>query len=327
MPAQIDPLPMFERNQPSDAALYNAIALTAKTNIQRVKTLRLQLENLTTQLEGRIATASPQFAALIAQANTLQQQLSNALSANDSNNTVLTAIQDSSANNAQNAQIQTNRVTAINELINSLVIGQNIQAYSNILSGIAAATKTSNRLLGTDSNNNILWRTTGSSGSGVSFKMALFSRRLSPLASGGSQALNAWAAIPLDITNYNNTTITLDNVTKELTVPPGEYVVFGHTTGCTSGFKCRLRNITNNTVLVFGSASRGTVSGSVIGSEPVNFISRIQGTFFTNSQILVDFQSFYEANPPTINNQRGAAANFSDYSAQQSALFFMRIIY
>jgi hypothetical protein len=319
---------MFERGQQSTAALYNLIAQKALDSVEVNRAIRAALESQLTSLESRVATATPNFTALINSANTLQQQVDNAIAANNSSGTALDSIQNNLATNDQNAQIQLNRISPITALIDSLTIGEEIQGYSDLLNRIAGASRLASRILGTDASGNVVWRTQGSVGSGVLLRAAIFSRRLTDSAAGGSvAALQTWNTIALDPPSFNSIGLTWNNTSKQATLPAGEYVCFGFSVGSSNSFKCRLRNINSNTVLAFGTPAKGTTSTSVSGAEPLNFISRLQGAFFISSSVSVDFQSWFDSAGGVAGNTQGASSNLAGYTPQQSALVLLRVIY
>jgi hypothetical protein len=325
---QYQPLPMFERGQPSTAALYNLIAQKALDSVEANRAIRTALESQLTSLESRVAAATPNFTALINDANTLQQQVGNAIAANNSSNTALDSIQNNLSTNDQNAQIQLDRINPITALIDSLTIGEEIQGYSDLLNRIAGASRLASRILGTDASGNVVWRAQGSVGSGVLLRAAIFSRRLTDSAAGGSvAALQSWNPIALDPPTFNNIGLTWNNTNKQATLPGGEYVCFGFSVGSSNGFKCRLRNINSNTVLAFGTPAKGTTSASVSGAEPFNFISRLQGAFFISNSVNVDFQSWFDTAGAVVGNTQGASSNLAGYTPQQSALVLLRVIY
>lgn len=325
---QYQPLPMFERGQQSTAALYNLIAQKALDSVEANRAIRIALESQLASLEARVAAATPNFTALINDANTLQQQVDNAIAANNSSGTALDSIQNNLATNDQNAQIQLNRISPITALIDSLTIGEEIQGYSDLLNRIAGASRLASRILGTDASGNVVWRAQGSVGSGVLLRAAIFSRRLTDSAAGGTvAALQSWNTIALDPPTFNNIGLSWNNTTKQATLPAGEYVCFGFSVGSSNGLKCRLRNTNNNTVLAFGTPAKGTVSASISGVEPLNFISRLQGAFFISNSVNVDFQSWFDTAGAATENTQGASSNLAGYTPQQSALVLLRVIY
>lgn len=317
-------LPMFERGQPSAATLYNAIAQTTLTSIGAIQTERIALESQLSNLESRMAAASPQFASLLADANNLNSQIAGSITANNSSNTGLDNIQSNLTTNDQNAQIQLDRIPGITSLINSLTIGEEIQGFSDLLNRIAGATRLADRILGTDASGNVTWRQQGSVGSGVLLRAALLVRRLTDTAGGGNPAVVSWQPIPL-IVGFNNIS-GLSVSGNQIICPAGEYAFMGFSVGCSSGFQARLRNITagNNTALA--TYAKATTSGA-IATEPINFISRLRGANLLNSTSNLELQGWYESAAPVATNTQGASANISGYAPQQSALLILRIIY
>lgn len=318
---------MLERGQPASAATFNALAQIVVDSNKNTANGIAALDASVTSLESRIAAAAPNAQTLANNANTLQTQVNTAIGNNESSNTALDSVQNNLTTNTQNADIQSARVSPLNTLIDSLTIGGEIQGYSDLLTRIAAATRVSSRILGTDASGEIVWRTQGSVGSGVLLKMALLSRRLTDAASGGAAAsIQAWNPILLDNPTFNNVGIIFNNTTKEFNIPAGEYIIFGFTTGAAS-VKCRLRNIGSGAILLTGSPAKGTTATAVIGGEPVNFISRMLGTYYSNTQITAIFESYFDTAAAVAANTRGASSNLSGYTPQQSALALLRVIY
>lgn len=319
---------MLERGQASSAATFNALAQVVVNSNKNTADAIAALTTQIAALESRIAAAAPNSQNLVNSANTLQSQVNTAIGNNEGSNTALDSIQNNLTTNNQNADIQTARISPLNALIDALTIGGEIQGYSDLLTRIAAATRVSSRILGTDASGNIVWRTQGSVGSGVLLKMALLSRRLTDTGNGGAAAsLQAWNPILLDNPTFNNVGIIFNNTTKEFNIPAGEYFIFGFTTGASNGLKCRLRNIGSGAILLTGSPAKGTTAAAVVGGEPVNFISRMLGTFYSNTQITAIFESYFDTAAAVAANTRGASANLSGYTPQQSALAFIRVIY
>lgn len=319
---------MFAGGQAASAALFNGTAQILVDSIQNLRYNRQQLEAQVTTLETILSTAGPNFAGLLSAANTVSNDLTVGLNAVSGSMTTLSGIQSSLVTNDQAADIQIGRVPVINALIDALTIGGEIQGYSDMLNRVANATVVASRILGTDASGNILWRTIGSLGSGVLLKAALLSRRLTDTGAGGAAAsLQAWNTIQLDNPTFNNVGIIFNNSTKEFNIPAGEYVVLGFCTGSSNGIKCRLRNISASTVIAISNPAKGTTASAVVGSQPVNFVSKLLGAFFVNSQITADFQYYYDTAAPTPANTQGATANIAGYTPQQSALVLLRIIY
>lgn len=317
-------LPMFERGQPSAATLYNAIAQTTLTSIGAIQTERIGLESQLSNLESRMAAASPQFASLLADANNLNSQIQASLTANNSSGIGLDNIQGNLSTNDQNAQIQLDRIPGITSLIESLTIGEEIQGFSDLLNRIAGATRLADRILGTDASGNVTWRQQGSVGSGVLMRAALLVRRLTDTAGGGNPPVGSWNPIPL-IASFNN--ISGLNISgNQIICPAGEYAFMGFSVGCNSGFQVRLRNITANNNTALATYAKATTSGAV-ATEPINFISRVRGANLLNSTSNLELQGWYESVAPTATNTQGASANISGYAPQQSVLLILRIIY
>lgn len=324
---QIQPLPMFALGQPSAATLYNTIAQKALDSAEAIRLRRVALEAQVTSLESRIATVSPQFATLLANANTLNAQVNSAIAANATSDAALTSIQSNITTNNQNADIQTARMAPLTALINSLIIGTNIQGYSDLLQKVSAATRLASRILGTDASGNILWRTAGSVGSGVLLKTAIFSRRLTDVAAGGAApSLQAWNAIDLSV-GLNTLGATYNTSTKQIAVPSGEYMFFGFTTGCSNGFQCRLLNVSNSSVIAIGTPAKSTTTTAIAAStEPVNFLSKLQGAASTGNHSL-QFQSWFDTAANVAGNTQGGSAGITGYPSQQSALALIRVVY
>jgi hypothetical protein len=319
---------MLERGQLASAPTFNNLAQIVVNSNRNTANAIAALETQIAALESRIAAAAPNSQTLVNNANTLRSQVNAAIGNNEGSNTALDSIQNNLTTNNQNADIQAARISPLSSLIDALTIGGEIQGFSDLLTRIAAATRVSSRILGTDANSNIVWRTQGSVGSGVLLRMALLSRRLTDTGNGGAAtSLQAWNPILLDNPTFNNVGIIFNNTTKEFNIPAGEYMVFGFTTGASNGLKCRLRNIGSGAILLTGSPAKGTTAAAVIGSEPVNFISRMLGTFYTNTLITAIFESYFDTAAAVAGNTRGASPNLSGYTPQQSALAFVRVIY
>lgn len=318
----------YATGEPAAASRFNATAQVVLDSVKSISNGRATLETTIANLESRIATAGPNFQTLVNNANTLQSQVNAAIANDNSSNSALDSIQNNLTVNDQNATIQANRISPLTALIDTLTIGEDIQAYSDLLSRIAAASRISSRILGTDASGNIIWKTQGSVGSGVLLKMALLSRRLTDTGNGGAAvSLQAWNPILLDAPTFNNVGLIFNNTTKEFNIPAGEYIVFGFTTGSSNGLKCRLRNIGSGAILLTGTPAKGTTAAAVVGAEPVNFVSRLMGTFYSNTQITAIFESYFDTAAAVAANTRGASANLSGYTPQQSALAFIRVIY
>lgn len=319
---------MLERGQLANPATFNDLAQIVVNSNKANSNARAAIEAQITSLENRINVASPNAQALANSANTLQSQINTATANNESSNTALDSVQNNLSTNDQNANIQASRISPLNAIIDLLTIGGEIQGYSDLLTRIAAATRVSSRILGTDAGGNIVWRTQGSVGSGVLLKMALMSRRLTDIANGGAAVgLQAWYPILLDVPTFNNVGIVFNNTTKEFNIPAGEYIIFGFTTGSSNGVKCRLRNIGSGAILLTGSPAKGTVAAAVTGGEPINFVSRMLGTFYSNTQITAIFESYYDSAAAVATNTRAASSNLSGYTPQQSAIAFIRVVY
>lgn len=327
-PALINPLPMFDRGAASSAPLYNAIAQKAVDWAEAVRFRRVALESQVTSLESRLNAASPQFTTLLANANTLNSQVNTSIAANNSSDTALNGIQDNLTVNNQNADIQLSRISPITALIDSLTIGQEIQGYSDLLNRIAAASRLASRILGTDASGNVLWRSAGSVGSGVLLRAALLVRRLTDTGAGGAApALQNWNSIDLSL-GLNTLGASYNAGTKQVTVPGGEYMIFGFSTGSTNGLQCRLRNASNNTVIALGNSAKGTITTAVSATtEPLNFLTRIQGAALVNSTSQLEFQSWYDGSANTAVNTQGASAAITAYTPQQSAIVLLRVVY
>lgn len=325
---QIQPLPMFALGQPSAATLYNTIAQKALDTAEAIRLRRVALESQVTSLESQIAIASPQFASLLANANTLNNQVIGSISANNSSNTALDSIQNNLSVNNQNADIQIARISPLTALINSLTIGEEIQGYSDLLNRIAGATRLASRILGTDASGNVLWRETGSVGSGVLLKIAMLVNRLTNTGNGGvAPSLQTWNPISLSL-GLNTLGASYNNTTKQITVPGGEYMFFGFTTGCSNGFQSRLRNASNSSAIALGTPAKANVTIAVsANTEPLNFISRIQGAALINSSSQLEFQSWYDTAANTAANTLGASAGIGTYTPQQSAIVLLRVVY
>lgn len=318
----------YATGEPATASRFNATAQIVLDSVKSISNGRATLETTIANLESRIATAGPNFQTLVNNANTLQSQINGAIANDNSSNSALDSIQNNLADNDQNATIQTNRISPLNSLIDTLTIGEKIQGYSDLLNRIAAASRISSRILGTDANGNIIWKTQGSVGSGVLLKMALLSRRLTDTGNGGAAvSLQAWNPVLLDVPTFNNVGLIFNNTTKEFNIPAGEYIIFGFVTGSSNGLKCRLRNTGSGAILITGTPAKGTTAAAVVGSEPVNFVSRLMGTFYSNTQITAIFESYFDTAAAVAANTRGASANLSGYTPQQSALAFIRIVY
>lgn len=319
--------PMFVQGQPATAALFNGKAQILLDSIQNVRNGRTALETQITNLENTLNTVGPNFAALVTNANNLKSQIDSAIANNEASNTELTNVQNQLITNEQNAQIQLNRIPVIAALIDSLTIGGEILGYSDLLNRIAAATVVASRILGTDASGNIIWRTVGSIGSGVTLKVAIMSRKLADNVGGGvAPSTPAWNTIALETPFFDNIGLIFNPSTREFNVPAGEYITFGFTVGA-AGAKCRLRNIGAGTILAMGNPAKGTTASAIVGTQPVNFISRMMGTFFNSAQITADFQAYYEGQAPVTANTMGASSNLSGYTPQQSALVLLRIVY
>lgn len=319
---------MYERGEPSTAARYNQTAQILVNSIKNISNARAVLDGQITSLQNRINTAAPNFQTLINNANSLRTQVSNAIATNESNNNALDSVQNNLSINNQNATIQANRISPLTTLIDALTIGEDIQSYSDMLNRIASLTRISSRILGTDGSGNMVWKTQGSVGSGVLLKMALLSRRLTDTGSGGAAAsLQAWNPVLLGPPSFNTTGVIFNDTTKEFNIPAGEYIIFGFTTGSTNGLKCRLRNLGSNAILMSGTPAKGTTAAAVTGGEPINFVSRMMGTFYSNSLVTAVFESYFDSAAAIASNTRGASSNLSGYTPQQSALAFIRVIY
>lgn len=319
---------LYVRGEPSSAARYNQTAQIILDSVKNISNARAILDAQITSLQSRINTASPNFQTLINNANSLQSQVNSAISGNESNIAALNSVQSNLTINNQNATLQASRISPLTALIDSLTIGEEIQGYSDMLNRIATLTRISSRILGTDSNGNVVWKTQGSVGSGVLLKLALLSRRLTDTGNGGAAAsLQAWNPVLLGVPTFNNVGIIFNDTSKEFNVPAGEYMAFGFVTGSSNGLKCRLRNVGSNATLITGTPAKGTVSSAVVGSEPVNFISRLMGTFYSNTQITAIFESYFDSAATVAANTRGASSNLSGYTPQQAALALIRIIY
>lgn len=319
---------MFAGGQPASAATFNNTAQVLVNSIQQIRHNRGLLDAQVTSLESAVSAAGPNFAALLADATATVNNLNTALAANTASLSALSAISSSIVTDTQAADIQLARFPVLQALLDSLTIGGEIQGYSDILNRIATASLVASRILGTDASGNIIWRTVGSLGSGVLLKAALFSRRLTDTAAGGAAAsLQAWNTIQLDVPSFNNVGIVFNNTTKEFNIPAGEYIVMGFCVGSSNGVKCRLRNIGASTVIALSNPAKGTTASGVVGSQPVNFVSKLLGAFFVNSQITADFQYYYDTAAALAANTQGATANLSGYSPQQSALVILRIVY
>lgn len=325
-PPAISPLPMFERGQASNAALYNLISQKSLDTVEAIRLRRVALETQITNLEGRITAASPQFAQLLADANSLNSQINASIAANSSSNIALDNIQNNLSVNDQNATIQLNRIAPITQLIDQLTIGQEIQGYSDLLNRIAAATRLASRILGTDASGNVVWRAAGSVGSGVLLRSALLVRRLADNAGGGGvAALQTWNPTALSI-SFN--TIGLSYANNQISVPAGEYIVFGFVAGCSNGFQCRLRNVSNNSTLAFGTPAKGTTATAISASnEPLNFLSKLRATALISSNSNLELQTWYDTAANTASNTQSASAGIAGYAPQQSALVLLRVVY
>jgi hypothetical protein len=328
---QYNPLPMFERGQASAAALYNAIAQLALDNAAYNQNLLSALESQVTALESRLAAVQPNFQQLVNNANSLQSQLSTETTENNIANTTLTGVESGLPTANSNADIQLGRVPAINTLINSLTIGEEIQGYSDLLQRIASAVRVADRILGVDSSTNIAWRQTGNIGSGSLIRPFLAVRRLTDTAAGGSVAsLRTWFKIPIDTLVYNSTTthFAWSAAQNQVTVSAGEYLVIAFAVGSTNGFQIRLQQSSTTTTLALGTPAKGTTATTIsAAAEPINFVSRIAWTFQTIQQITLELQGWYDTAASTATNTQGASANITGYSPQQAALLLIRIIY
>lgn len=317
---------MFDRGVPSTASLYNLIAQRALDSVEAIRTTRVALELQVTGLESRLNTVSPNFTTLLANANSLRSTVDNAIATNTISNTALDSIQNNLTTSDQNATIQTNRITPLQALIDSLTIGEEIQGFSDILLRVANATRLASRILGTNASGEIVWREVGSIGSGVTLQVAYLERQLGDGVAGGSiAAARAWNGVDLGNPNLNNLVgFSWNNTTKQATVPAGEYLTFGYVVGCSSGFQSRLRNASNNTVLAFGTPAKGTTA-TVVSAEPINFISRFRGAFMLSGNTTADLQCWHDS----INgaNTQSAPSGVPGYLAQQAVWVLVRVIY
>ena len=319
---------MYERGEASVASRYNQTAQILVDSIKNISNARAVLDAQITSLQNRMNTAAPNFQTLVNNANLLQSQVNGAIATNESNDDALDSVQNNLSVNNQNATIQANRITPLTTLIDALTIGEEIQGYSDMLNRIASLTRISSRILGTDGNGNIVWKTQGSVGSGVLLKMALLSRRLTDTGSGGAAvSLRTWNPILLGPPSFNTTGIIFNDTTKEFNIPAGEYIIFGFTTGSSNGLKCRLRNLGSGAILMSGTPAKGTTAAAITGGEAVNFVSRMMGTFYSNSLVTAIFESYFDSAAAVASNTRGASSNLSGYTPQQSALAFVRVIY
>lgn len=319
---------LYERGETSSAGRYNQTAQIILDSVKNISNARAILDAQITSLQNRINTASPNFQTLINNANSLQAQVNSAISGNDSNIAALNSVQSSLATNNQNANLQASRISPLTALIDSLTIGGEIQGYSDLLNRIATLTRISSRILGTDSSGNVVWKTQGSVGSGVLIKLALLSRRLTDTGNGGAAtSLQTWNPVLIGVPTFNSIGIIFNDTSKEFNIPAGEYMIFGFVTGSSNGLKCRLRNVGSNAILITGTPAKGTVLNAVVGSEPVNFVSRLMGTFYSNTQITAIFESYFDTAAAVAANTRGASSNLSGYTPQQAALALVRIVY
>lgn len=327
-PAVYQSLPMFDRGAASTAALYNLIAQKALDSVEANRNIRIALESQITGLEGRLNTVSPNFSTLLANANSLRSTVDNSIVNNTSSGTALDSIQNNLVTSDQNATIQSNRIAPLTALIDSLTIGEEIQGFSDILLRIANATRLASRILGTNASGEIVWREPGSIGSGVILQIAFLERQLADNVAGGTVAsLRNWNTVDLSVPTINNIVgFNWNNTTKQATIPTGEYITMGFIVGCSNGFQCRLREVSNNAILALGTPAKSTTA-TAISNEPINNLSRFQSAFFLNNSTVVDLQSWYDTAAPIATNTQGVAGGIPAYTPQQAAWVLIRVVY
>lgn len=149
---------------------------------------------------------------------------------------------------------------AVQQAINARTPGEEVQAFSAVLTELAGAVRTANSLIGTNASNAIAY-TTFDNIVATYIQSLQFEERYNNNLSPGDTVANTWIkrSINTETRDENN----LGSVSNgQMTVVAGKYRVTAYTVGCgCNKFAARLQNITDGTTLLISNSGE-TVKGS-----------------------------------------------------------------
>jgi hypothetical protein len=169
-----------------------------------------------------------------------------------------------------------------------LTIGEEVQAYSQILTEIAGVSKVASRFLGTNASNAIAYVDPLTVIAAIEV-VQVEERYASGSSAGDPTAAGSWFRRNLNTlaTNENNRGSLTGG---QLTLAAGKYRCFGYTTCCGGdGFSSRLQNVTDGATVLIGNSGNNIKGGGSLG-DSINELSFLRGSFVLATSKVLELQ-------------------------------------